>query len=148
MSQDPDVGEGVHVVRRGGGQSCAIAFRIVISNECVGGTAGAGRVTQGFRVLKRGDSVLFECGLEGESVLEGPNLAEPDVFRGGDFSSSAVINFLSDVAGLPRELAEDGLKVRCGDMFCGVNAESVSTQTQQLVGVSSDLSPNIVSPGR
>jgi len=45
MSQDPDVGEGVHVVRRVHGQTFAVTFRIVVDNECVGSTAGVWRVT-------------------------------------------------------------------------------------------------------
>ena len=92
MSQDPDVSEGVDVARGAGGQSLEITFRIVVGDECVGTDAGAGRVPQGFGVLKRRDSVLFERELESESVLEGLSLTEPDIFSGSDLSSSTIVN--------------------------------------------------------
>ena len=92
VSQDPNVSEGVDVVWRVYGQRRAVTFRIVVHNESVGGTARAGRVTVGFGVLKRRDPVLFECGLEGESVLEGLSLTESSVFSGVNASSSAVVD--------------------------------------------------------
>lgn len=45
MGQDPNVSEGVRVVRRVDGQSRTATLRIVIGDECVGRAARAGRVT-------------------------------------------------------------------------------------------------------
>ena len=42
VGQDPNVSEGVDVVRRVGVQGIAVAFRIVVGNESVGTAAGAG----------------------------------------------------------------------------------------------------------
>ena len=95
MGQDPNVSEGVDVVWRVGVQSRAVAFRVVIDDEGVGGAARAGRITVGFGVLKRSDAVLFKCGLEGESVLEGLSLTESGVLPGGDLSIPAVVDLRS-----------------------------------------------------
>jgi hypothetical protein len=133
MSQDPDVSEGIDIVRRVSVQGIAIAFRIVVGDESVGTTAGAGGVAVGFGVLERGDSAILECGLEGESVLESFSLTESSVFSGGDAWSSTIVDlkqiamskrsvshdelgsyFLGNVAGLHRELIEDGLNITCG----------------------------------
>ena len=92
VGQDPNVSEGIGVVRRVDVQRRAVTFRVVVDDKRVGRVAGAGRVTVGLGVLKRGNSVLFECGLEGESVLEGLSLAEPGVFSRDDPSSSTVVN--------------------------------------------------------
>ena len=92
MSQDPNVSEGVDVVRRVGVQGIAVTFRIVVGDEGIGSTAGAGGVTVGFGVLERRDSTVLECRLESESILEGLSLAESGVFSGGDASSSTVVN--------------------------------------------------------
>lgn len=45
MSQDPNVSEGVDVVWRVYGQRRAVTFRIVVDDERVGRSAGAGRIT-------------------------------------------------------------------------------------------------------
>lgn len=92
VGQDPNVSEGIGVVRRVDVQRRAVTFRVVVDDECVGRVARAGRVTVGLGVLKSGDSVLFECRLEGESVLEGLSLAEPGVFSRDDPPSSTVVN--------------------------------------------------------
>ena len=92
VGQDPNVSEGIGVVRRVDVQCRAVTFRVVVDDKRVGRVAGAGRITVGLGVLKRGNSVLFECGLEGESVLEGLSLAEPGVFSRDDTSSSTVVN--------------------------------------------------------
>lgn len=46
MCQDPDVSKGVHVVWGVDVQGLAIAFRIVVGNEGVRGTAVTGRIPQ------------------------------------------------------------------------------------------------------
>ena len=92
MCQNPDMGECVHVVCRGGGQCRPVTLGIVVGDEGVRGSAVAGRIPVGLWVVKGSDAVGLEGGLDVESVLEGLHLADTGVFGRSDLPGPVVID--------------------------------------------------------
>lgn len=92
VCQNPHVSKCVHVVWRVDGQGLTVAFRIVVGDEGIGGTAVTGRVSLGLWIKKGCDAIVLEGGLEIESVLEGLDLTERSVFAWDDTGPSTVVN--------------------------------------------------------
>lgn len=92
MGQNPHVGKCVHVVGGVDRQRLAVAFRIVVGDEGVGGATVTRGISPGLWVTKGGDSAVLEGRLEVESVLESLDLTEPGVFAGGNAAPATVVN--------------------------------------------------------
>jgi len=144
VCQDPHMSKCVHIVCRVDRQGSAIAFGIVVSDEGVGRATVAGRISVGLWTAKGSDATALEGGLEGESVLEGLGLTDPRIFARSDSSSATVVNLLSDIGRCPGQATEDCPKIVNGNVLGSVDAETISSQKQEIVGVIGELSADVI----
>jgi len=145
MRQDPHVSKRVHVVCGVDCQGASIAFGVVIGNEGVGGTAVAEGISIGLWATKGDDTTVLEGGLEGESVLEGLDLTKSRVFGRSNSGSATVIDLLSDIRRLPGQTTKDRLEIGNGNMLGSVETQAINPQTQDFIGMISELAADVVS---